>query len=87
MWGWSYGSALILGLSLSVASTVVLLRALEERRDLDSINGHIAVGWLLVEDLAMVVVLVLFRPYLIGLAMIPLLVFTSLMGCIGAHPY
>ncbi|MDP1604256.1 MAG: cation:proton antiporter [Legionella sp.] len=62
MWGWSYGSALIFGLSLSVASTVVLLRALEERRALDSINGHIAVGWLLVEDLAMVVVLVLMPP-------------------------
>jgi monovalent cation:H+ antiporter-2, CPA2 family len=55
MWGWHYGSALIFGLSLSVASTVVLLRALEERGALDTINGHIAVGWLLVEDLAMVV--------------------------------
>lgn len=61
-WGWHYGSALIFGLSLSVASTVVLLRALEERRILESINGHIAVGWLLVEDLAMVVVLVLLPP-------------------------
>ncbi|KTD44416.1 YbaL family putative K(+) efflux transporter [Legionella parisiensis] len=59
LWGWSYGSALIFGLSLSVASTVVLLKALEERRALESINGHIAIGWLLVEDLAMVVVLVL----------------------------
>lgn len=59
MWDWNYGSALIFGLSLSVASTVVLLRSLEERGTLDSINGHIAVGWLLVEDLAMVVVLVL----------------------------
>ncbi|WP_298626471.1 cation:proton antiporter [uncultured Legionella sp.] len=62
MWGWSYGSALIFGLSLSVASTVVLLRALEERGALESINGHIAVGWLLVEDLAMIVVLVLLPP-------------------------
>ncbi|KTD17401.1 YbaL family putative K(+) efflux transporter [Legionella jordanis] len=59
LWGWSYGSALIFGLSLSVASTVVLLRALEERGTLESINGQIAVGWLLVEDLAMVIVLVL----------------------------
>lgn len=59
LWGWHYGSALIFGLSLSVASTVVLLRALEERNALESINGHIAVGWLLVEDLAMVIVLVL----------------------------
>ncbi|MFT4060247.1 MAG: cation:proton antiporter [Legionella sp.] len=62
MWGWNYSSALIFGLSLSVASTVVLLRALEERRALESINGHIAVGWLLVEDLAMVVVLVVLPP-------------------------
>lgn len=62
VWGWNYGSALIFGLSLSVASTVVLLRALEERKVLESINGHIAVGWLLVEDLAMVVVLVLLPP-------------------------
>ncbi|KTC81520.1 YbaL family putative K(+) efflux transporter [Legionella brunensis] len=62
MWGWNYGNALIFGLSLSVASTVVLLRALEERGALESINGHIAVGWLLVEDLAMVIVLVLLPP-------------------------
>jgi monovalent cation:H+ antiporter-2, CPA2 family len=66
-WGWNYSSALIFGLSLSVASTVVLLRALEERGALDSINGHIAVGWLLVEDLAMVVVLVLLPPLAHGL--------------------
>ncbi|HHI9461291.1 TPA: cation:proton antiporter, partial [Legionella anisa] len=62
MWGWNYGYALIFGLSLSVASTVVLLRALEERGMLGTINGHIAVGWLLVEDLAMVVVLILLPP-------------------------
>lgn len=62
LWGWSYGSALIFGLSLSVASTVVLLRALEEKKALESINGHIAIGWLLVEDLAMVIVLVLLPP-------------------------
>lgn len=62
LWGWSYANAFIFGLSLSVASTVVLLRALEERGVLDSVNGHIAVGWLLVEDLAMVVVLVLLPP-------------------------
>ena len=47
------------GLSLSVASTVVLLRALEQRGILDSPNGRIAVGWLIVEDLAMVLALVL----------------------------
>ena len=62
MWGKSYGNALIFGLSLSVASTVVLMRALEERGALESINGHIAIGWLLVEDLAMVIILVLLPP-------------------------
>jgi len=58
-WGWSFGAGLVMGLCLSVASTVVLLRALEDRGLLDSINGRIAVGWLIVEDLVMVLVLVL----------------------------
>lgn len=57
-WGWSLGASLVFGLALSVASTVVLLRALEARNALESTNGHIAVGWLVVEDLAMVLVLV-----------------------------
>ncbi|WP_341922560.1 YbaL family putative K(+) efflux transporter [Polaromonas sp. YR568] len=61
-WGWDLGGALVFGLSLSVASTVVLLRALEARGVLDSANGRIAVGWLVVEDLAMVLVLVLLPP-------------------------
>jgi monovalent cation:H+ antiporter-2, CPA2 family len=59
LWGWSLGAGLVLGLALSVASTVVLLRALEERGAVDSVNGRIAVGWLIVEDLAMVLALVL----------------------------
>jgi len=58
-WGWPFGTALVFGISLSVASTVVLLKALESRGILDSANGRIAVGWLVVEDLAMVLVLVL----------------------------
>jgi CPA2 family monovalent cation:H+ antiporter-2 len=58
-WGWSPGGGLVFGLALSVASTVVLLRALEERAILDSLNGRIAVGWLVVEDLVTVLVLVL----------------------------
>jgi CPA2 family monovalent cation:H+ antiporter-2 len=58
-WGWSVTSSLVLGLALSCASTVVLLRALEDRNALDSVNGQIAVGWLVVEDLVMVLVLVL----------------------------
>ena len=59
IWGWSLGSALVFGLSLSCASTVVLLKALGDRGLLNSVNGKIAVGWLLVEDLVMVLVLVL----------------------------
>ncbi|MBL8527906.1 MAG: Kef family K(+) transporter [Burkholderiales bacterium] len=58
-WGWGLGGALVFGLALSVASTVVLLRALEVGGVLESMNGRIAVGWLIVEDLAMVLVLVL----------------------------
>lgn len=58
-WGWSFGAGVVLGLALSVASTVVLLKALEERNALDSANGRVAVGWLIVEDLAMVLALVL----------------------------
>jgi CPA2 family monovalent cation:H+ antiporter-2 len=58
-WGWNAGAGLIFGIALSVASTVVLIRALELRGVLRSVNGQIAVGWLIVEDLAMVLVLVL----------------------------
>lgn len=61
-WGWSFGAALVFGLSLSCASTVVLLKALESRGVVESMNGRIAVGWLVVEDLAMVIVLVLLPP-------------------------
>src|SRR5512134_169041 len=62
LWGWSLGAGLVFGLALSVASTVVLLKALESRGVLDSINGRIAVGWLVVEDLVMVLVLVVLPP-------------------------
>ncbi len=65
-WGWSLGAAVVFGLCLSVASTVVLLRALEARGLLKSVNGQIAVGWLVVEDLVMVLVLVLL-PALSGI--------------------
>lgn len=61
-WGWNPGSGLIFGLSLSCASTVVLLKALEARHVLETMNGRIAVGWLVVEDLACVLVLVLMPP-------------------------
>ncbi|HEX2540706.1 MAG TPA: YbaL family putative K(+) efflux transporter [Caldimonas sp.] len=61
-WGWPTGDALVFGLALSVASTVVLLKALEARNALESGPGRIAVGWLVVEDLAMVLVLVVLPP-------------------------
>src|SRR5690349_12182125 len=57
--GWPVGAGIVFGLALSVASTVVLLRALQDRHLVDSDRGHIAVGWLVVEDLAMVLTLVL----------------------------
>lgn len=65
LWGWSLGAGLVMGLSLSVASTVVLLKALEERNATGTANGRIAVGWLIVEDLSMVIALVLL-PALAG---------------------
>ncbi len=57
--GWSLGGGLIFGLALSVASTVVLVRAMEERRIADTERAHLAMGWLIVEDLATILVLVL----------------------------
>ncbi|HET9934952.1 MAG TPA: YbaL family putative K(+) efflux transporter [Methyloceanibacter sp.] len=67
MWlGWPLGAGLVFGLALSVASTVVLLRALQERRLIETERGRIAVGWLIVEDIAMVLALVLL-PVVAGL--------------------
>jgi monovalent cation:H+ antiporter-2, CPA2 family len=66
MLGWTIPAGLVFGLALSVASTVVLLRALQERRLVETERGRIAVGWLIVEDLAMVLALVLL-PALAGL--------------------
>lgn len=65
LWGWSLGAGIIFGLSLSVASTVVLLRALEDRDMIESNDGRIAIGWLVVEDLLTVLALVLL-PALTG---------------------
>ncbi len=61
--GWTIGAGFVFGLALSVASTVVLLRAIQERRLMETERGRIAVGWLIVEDLAMVLALV-FLPAL-----------------------
>src|SRR5690606_30080880 len=71
LWGWSWGTGIVFGLSLSVASTVVLLRALEDRGVLESADGRIAVGWLIVEDLITVLALVLLP---------------ALAGVLGAEP-
>jgi CPA2 family monovalent cation:H+ antiporter-2 len=65
-WGWGLGTGLVLGLSVSVASTAVLLKALDDRNALGTANGRIAVGWLIVEDLAMVLILVLL-PVVVGM--------------------
>ena len=62
LWGWPLGAGIVFGLALSVASTVVLLKALESRSALNSMNGRIAVGWLVVEDMVMVLALVLLPP-------------------------
>jgi CPA2 family monovalent cation:H+ antiporter-2 len=63
--GWSFGAGIVFGLALSVASTVVLLRAMQKRRLVETEKGRIAIGWLIVEDLAMVLTLVLL-PALAG---------------------
>ena len=65
VWGWSLGAGLVFGLALSVASTVVLLKALEARDRLGTPDGRIAIGWLIVEDLAIVLALVVL-PALAG---------------------
>ena len=71
LWGWSWGTGLVFGLSLSVASTVVLLRALEDRGILESVDGRIAVGWLIVEDLVTVLALVLLPALAVPLGASP----------------
>jgi len=99
--GWGVVGGLVLGLSISVASTVVLLRALMERGELDTQQGRIAVGWLIVEDLFTVVVLVLLptvAPLLrgesedilgpvsdVGIALAKAALFAVLMLIIGAR--
>jgi CPA2 family monovalent cation:H+ antiporter-2 len=67
LWGWSMPAGLVLGLSLSVASTVVLLRELQERQMFGSARARIAVGWVIVEDLVTVLVLVLLPALAVSL--------------------
>ncbi len=71
LWGWSLAAGMVFGLALSVASTVVLLKALENRGILETVNGRIAVGWLVVEDLVTVLVLVLLPPLSLWLGVNP----------------
>ena len=99
--GWGMAGGLVLGLAVSVASTIVLLRALEARDELESPQGRVAVGWLIVEDLFTVVVLVLLptvAPILLGqggqasdvvggvvLAAVKLVAFAALMLVVGVR--
>ena len=62
-WGWSWGESMVFGVALSIASTVVLLRALEQRGILDTADGRMTLGWLIVEDLATVLVLVVLPAF------------------------
>jgi CPA2 family monovalent cation:H+ antiporter-2 len=65
-WDWPLAGAIVFGLALSVASTVVLLRMLESKAMVESVNGRIAIGWLVVQDLATLLVLVLLPPLASG---------------------
>ena len=82
LWGWNLAAGLVFGLSLSVASTVVLLKALEERNAVETPNGRIAIGWLIVEDLAMVLALVLLPALAEALATLgPMLNAAEISAC------
>ncbi|MGL4238086.1 cation:proton antiporter domain-containing protein [Tabrizicola sp.] len=88
MMGWSIGAGLIFGVALSVASTVVLLRALQERDVVQSEKGRVAVGWLIVEDLVMVLALVLIPPLagLLGGVALPVEAEAEIVGRVGIGP-
>ena len=86
LWGWHTGAALVFGLALACASTVVVLKSLEVRGQLESMNGRIAVGWLVVQDLVAVLALVLLPPLaglLGGGTVDPQLAGGSLWGTVG----
>jgi len=88
MLGWSLGGSLIFGLALSVASTVVLLRALQDRDLVQTEKGRIAVGWLIVEDMVMVMALVLVPPLagLLGGIAVPVEEGAEIAGQVGIGP-
>lgn len=93
LWGWSVGAGLVLGLAISIASTVVLLRGLVDNGLLNTPHGQVAVGWLVLEDLATVAILVLLpalvggsggNPFLnAGLAILKTAIFVAIMLFIG----
>lgn len=97
LWGWPIAAGFVFGLSLSVASTVVLLRALEARGLVKSTGGRIAIGWLVVEDLAMVLALVILPAFgpvpeggvvvpiwqVIGITLLKVVLFTAIILVIG----
>ena len=94
LWGWSLGAGLVLGLSLSVASTVVLLRGLTDRGLVSTPHGRVAIGWLVFEDLATIVILVLMpvlasgggNPLLsVGAALLKTAVFVAIMLLVGTR--
>jgi CPA2 family monovalent cation:H+ antiporter-2 len=62
LWGWTYAQGIVFGLAIAISSTVVLIRTLADAGLLESAHGKIAVGWVVVEDLAIVIVLVLLPP-------------------------
>ena len=95
LWGWSVGASLVLGLAISIASTVVLLRGLVDNGLLNTAHGRVAVGWLVLEDLATIAILVLL-PALLGsdtgnpwqngtVAMLKTAVFVGVMLFVGTR--
>jgi CPA2 family monovalent cation:H+ antiporter-2 len=95
LWGWSVGAGLVLGLAISIASTVVLLRGLMDNGLLDTRHGRVAVGWLVLEDLATVLILVLLPALAastagfdwagLGLTVLKVALFTGLMLFVGGR--
>lgn len=94
-WGWNSSAALILGFAISIASTVVLLRSLMDNGLLSTPHGQVAVGWLVLEDLATILILV-FLPVLFGgeegaswqnaaIALVKAAIFVVIMLIIGAR--
>jgi CPA2 family monovalent cation:H+ antiporter-2 len=95
VWGWSLSASLLFGLALSIASTVVLLRQLVDQGLLNSIHGRVAVGWLIVEDIATVFILVVMRAFApenqasfwltAGITIAKSILFIALMLIVGAR--